>query len=45
MFSGNSEVKLDGTDEDIFRAAKEIQTKRTDLWTQRERREWGKLRE
>ena len=37
-FSGHSEVKLDGTDEAIFRAAKEIQTKRTDWWTQREER-------
>jgi len=38
--------KMLRTDEPICRAAVEMQTERTDLWTQgRGRREWDKLRE
>ena len=37
-------IQKDGTDEPICRAAMEMQTQRTDLWAQEERRWWDKQR-
>ena len=38
-------IQNDGTDEPIPRAAVEMQTQRTDLWTQEGGKGWDKLRE
>ena len=39
------EIQKDSTDEPIYRAAIEMQTQRTDLWTPEGRTGWDELRE